>query len=341
MAEPVESEGSMAIDEKIAFAGQLETKLRTEITAESLDRVMRAVMEVLDGYDVRANAWESSRQDDLLSCYLSAMRVEGRSQKTLDRYEYALRKLIDFCGVPVRRITVYHMREWLAHEQGRGVQDSTLEGNREVYSAFFNWLHREGLIDKNPVANLGAIKCAKKKKRTFSEVDIDRLIGKCTASAGSVQNRAIIEFLMTTGCRISEVTALNRDQVDLRNLEVIVLGKGNKERVVYMSPVAGMVLTEYLAGRTDDNPALFIGCRGERLTADGIRVMLRKLAKAAGVENVHPHRFRRTLATNLNRRGMQVQEVAAILGHERLDTTMKYVVLNNEDIRNAYRRYAL
>ena len=238
--------------------------------------------------------------------------------------------------VNTRSITVYHLRQYLAQEKARGIADSTLEGTRQVFSSYFNWLQREGLIQTNPTANLGAIKCAKKIKLTYSEIDIERLKFNCKR----LRDRAIVCFLKSTGCRISEMTQLNRDDIDLAALEVTVLGKGNKERTVYLDQVTGMLIDEYLKSRTDDHPALFIGKGTERLKPGGVRYMLRHLAERASVNHVHPHKFRRTLATNLIRHGMPIQEVAAILGHDKLDTTMRYVVLDKSDVKNSYRKYA-
>ena len=239
-------------------------------------------------------------------------------------------------NVPTRSITVYHLRQYLAKEKARGISDRTLEGTRQVFSAYFNWLHREQLIDTNPTANLGAIKYPKKIKVTYSEIDIEKMKFCCK----TLRDRAIICFLLSTGCRISEMIRLNREDVDLNNLECTVLGKGNKERTVFLDSVTGMLIRDYLTQRKDDSPALFIGKRKQRLSAQGVRAMMVKLAKASAVDHVHPHKFRRTLATSLIRHGMPIQEVAAILGHDKLDTTMQYVVLDKTDVKNSYRKYA-
>lgn len=326
----------MAIESKVDLMRDLEMLLADKITAADLNHVLKAAADVLDGYDVqRAKAFDNEK-DDLLICFVAAMKVECRSQKTIDRYVYIIRRLMEFVKVPTRRVTVYHLRSYLAAEKERGIADRTLEGYREIFSAYFNWLQRESLIEKNPTVNLGAIKVAKKEKKTYSEIDLEKLNHNCK----SIRDRAIINFLSSTGCRISEMIELNRNDVRIQDLECVVHGKGNKERTVYLSPVAGMLLDQYLRTRTDDDPALFINKRRERLMQNGVRVMLKKLAKAAGVDHVHPHKFRRTLATDLSRHGMPIQEVASILGHEKLDTTMKYVILNKDDIRSSYRRYA-
>ena len=167
-------------------------------------------------------------------------------------------------------------------------------------------------------------------------MDIERLKAACH----TLRDKALVCFLLSTGCRISEVTSLNREDVDLRTMRCKVLGKGAKERIVYFDMVATMHLRAYLETRNDDHPALFVGKGTERLKPGGVRLMLNETAKRAGVEHVHPHRFRRTLATNLIAHGMPIQEVARILGHDKLDTTMGYVYLDDRDIQSSYRKYS-
>lgn len=326
----------MAIEAKAVLLSSLSARLSPIVTAESRDRVLECVAQLLDGFNVEVRSDAALQQDDLLDAYISALQVEGKSEKTIERYRYILTRTLETLGVPVRGVNVYHLRRYLAEEKARGISDRTLEGYRQVFSAFFNWLQREGLIQQNPTANLGPIKYAKKIKTTYSAVDMERLKLACT----SKRDKAIICFLAATGCRISEMTALNRDDVDLNNLECTVFGKGSKERTVYLDAVAGMVLREYLDERTDDHPALFIGKGTDRITPHGVRFMMTKLQDKSMVDHVHPHKFRTTRATDLIRHGMAIQEVAAILGHEKLDTTMKYVVLDKTDIKNSYRKYA-
>ena len=326
----------MAIDAKIDFMRKTEQMLAESVTVSDMRKIMSVINDVLQGYEMRSIAVWSEDSDDLLDCYLAAMNVQCRSKKTLERYAYIINKLMEHVKVPTRNVTVYHLRSFLQKEKERGISDNTLEGYRQIYSAYFNWLQRESLIDKNPTANLGAIKVAKKEKQAYSEIDMEKMNSGCK----SVRDRAIIHFLASTGCRISEMTELNRDMVDMDKLECIVHGKGNKERTVYLSEVAGMFMQEYLKGRKDDNPALFVGRRNERLTPGGVRAMLKVLSERTGVTNVHPHRFRRTRATDLARHGMPIQEIAHLLGHEKLDTTMKYVVPDNEIVKSNFRRYA-
>lgn len=326
----------MSIEAKATLLQQLQERLSTKIVAADMPVVLAAIADQLAYYDVAYTEGTEQQADDLLDAYVSAMQIQGRSEKTIERYKYIIQRMMAKVRTSTRTITVFHLRQYLAQEKARGISESTLEGIRQIFSAYFNWLQCEGLITTNPTANLGAIKCPQKIKVTYSDIEIEKLKYCCS----SARDRAIIAFLMSTGCRISEMTQLNRDDIDFANLECKVLGKGNKERTVYLDSVTGMLLLAYLRSRTDEYKALFIGKGSDRISPHGVRNMLNRLAKSAGVDHVHPHKFRRTLATNLIHRGMPVQEVASILGHDKLDTTMQYVVLDKTDLKNSYRKYA-
>lgn len=327
----------MAIDAKVSFLRQIEKACEDKLTVKDMTELMRTISDVMQGFRMEElRSAEEYRDDDLLDSFIDALKVQGRSEKTIRRYRFIIGKFQDFAKTPTRNINVYHIRGWIAAEKERGIKDSTLEGNRQVLSSYFGWLFRESLIEKNPIVNVGVIKVAKKHKRIYSETDIARLDRECETK----RDRAIMHFLRATGCRISEMTQLNRDQINYEKMECIVHGKGDKERTVYLDEVARMHLMEYMEERQDVSEALFVGCRQERLTPGGVRCMLKQLGERAGVDHVHPHKFRRTLATEMSRHGMQIQKVAAILGHEKLDTTMEYVVNNNEDTHADYRRYA-
>lgn len=327
----------MAIDAKQSFLSQVEHRCADMLTVAEMPRIMSVISDLLQEFHMEElQQTDRDNDDDLMDAFVASIKVQGRSQKTIDRYIYVINRFMGFANVPTRSVNVYHIRRWIASEKERGIQDSTLEGNRQVLSSYFGWLFRESLIEKNPVVNVGVIKVPKRQKRIYSDVDIERLNQCCE----TIRDLAIVHFLRSTGCRISEMTGLDREMVDLDALECIVHGKGNKERIVYLDAVAGMILREYLNIRTDDNPALFTGKRRERLQPGGVRCMLKKLGEAAGVDHVHPHKFRRTQATNLARHGMPIQEVMAFLGHEKIDTTMRYVNVSQEDTKHDFRRYA-
>ena len=326
----------MGIEAKTELMNEMNKRLGDILTMNDTNNVMSILSDVLAEFVIDNANRTKDESDDLLDAYTNALEVQGRSQKTIARYTYVLGRMKEVINIPTAKITVYHLRKFLSDEKKRGIADATLESVRQVMSAYFGWLWREGLIAKNPVENLGAIKCPKKIKEVYSDVEMEKLRRACRKP----YERAVLHFLASTGCRISEMCGLNRDDVDMNALECVVCGKGDKERTVYMNPVAGLAIKEYLASRKDDNEALFVGRTSARVRPDCVRQMLKELAKRAGVAHVHPHKFRRTLATTMIHHGMTIQEVAAILGHDKLDTTMKYVVMDKTQVSNAYRKFA-
>ena len=328
----------MSIIAKQYLIKQLSYELGDVLTANDLKTVQDHLNDMLSMYEVEG--LEEGKLDgeleDLLRAFIDAKEIEGRSEKTIAHYQYRINRMMHEINVPIRQITVFHLRRYLMDSKDRGMTDKTIEGVRSVMCSFFGWLFKEGLLPANPCANLAPIKCQKKVRKPYSSVDIERL-KECCASD---RDRAFIAFALATGCRISEICALNRNSIDFQNRECKVLGKGNKERVVFIDDVTAMLVKRYLDSRTDDSVALFAGKGTDRMTPGGVRARLHKIADVAGVDNVHPHRFRRTLATSLICHGMQIQEVAAILGHDKLDTTMKYVYMDKDNVRNSYRKYA-
>ena len=327
----------MSVETKQIMLKNLEKELGHTLTLDNMNEVLKIIADELDSYHLEQNedCEFDLNSNDMLDAFLSAKELEGRSEKTLERYSYIIKRLLMFTKVSIKNLTVYHLRKYLMELKNHGCADSTLEGIREVFSSFFNWLQKEKLIDENPCTNLAPIKCIKKQKLPFSNVDIEKLKENCKTN----RDKAIISFLLSSGCRISEVTQLNKSDIDFVKKQCKVLGKGNKERIVYIDDITIMFLNRYFSERTDNYESLFAGKGTDRMTPHGIRRMLVELSKKSGVENVHPHRFRRTLATNLIYRGMPIQEVAKILGHEKLDTTMKYVYIDNNNLKFSYNKF--
>ena len=328
----------MSMADKQMFTKDMESRIGEVLTVTQTAEIMRILAEQLDQYEITAAYTEDGRADseDLLKVYLETKEIEGRSGKTIERYRYIITRAITEIRAPLRKVTVYHLRSYLMGLRNNGAADSTIEGIREVLCAFYGWLHKESLIDVNPCANLSPIKCAKVVRLPYSDVEIERIKEACQ----TIRDKAIVCFLLSTGCRISEMCGLNREDINFAAGECIVHGKGNKERTVYLNSVAIMHLRKYFSTRKDLCPALFTGKGTDRIAPGGVRNMLKSLEARSGVENVHPHRFRRTLATNLINRGMPIQEVAAILGHDKLDTTMKYVYIDRRSLKSAYQKYA-
>lgn len=272
----------------------------------------------------------------MLNVFLATKRLEGRSDKTIARYSYEIKRLINELGIPTSAINVYHIRHYFASLESKGVTINTISGIRSIFCSYFSWLFNEHLIENDPTAQLRPIKKIKQVKLPYTMDDVEKLRSECT----NERDRAIIEFLNCTGCRIEEVHRLNVSDVDLKNLECKVYGKGGKERVVYIDEVCALHLDWYIRSRTDDSPALFVGRGSDRLTPGAMRAMLKRISTKAGVANVHPHRFRRTMATNLIRHGMPVQNVGRILGHSNLNTTLTYTYIDDMTLRNEYRKFA-
>lgn len=328
----------MSTESKQLFVRELSKILGDKMTAAQLGIVGNAVADLFPLYDIERRADDDACTDfnEVLKTYIDTKRIEGRSEKTLERYQYVLQKLHEGEPCPVKDMTVFTIRRFMSKEKDRGLSDRTLRGYRDVFCAFFGWLHGEGLIPANPCANLNPIKCRKEVRVPYSDVEIERMKEACNCQ----RDKAIVMFLLSTGCRIGEVCGLNMDDVDLDSMECTVLGKGNKERTVYMDSVAAMQLKAYLDTRTDSSDALFVGKGTNRLQPGGVRHMLNVLGTRAGVTNVHPHRFRRTLATGLINHGMPIQEVANILGHEKIDTTMTYVYIDKRSVKSSYQKYS-
>ena len=314
----------------------LEQKLSNVLSIDAMRKTIETLDEILSAYEINRVADDDAGYDYMIDAFIEAKTVEGCSQKTLIIYRYELNRFFAKANVTSRHVTPYHIRQYLSEGKARGLADKTLRHQRDIFSNYFNWLHRDGLITKNPMANINTVKCAKVVKEVFTECDLERIKSACD----TIRNKAIVYFLKASGCRVGEVELLNRSDIDLTRMECVVRGKGNKERFVYLDSVTTMVLRDYLATRTDDNPALFIGKGGRRLEQGGIRTMLNKLSKLSGVKHIHPHKFRRTEFTVLSKKGMPAEHIRILAGHEKIDTTLGYVMIDNDTVKSSYRQYA-
>lgn len=279
-----------------------------------------------------------SHWEKILRLFTASKRLENCSDGTISRYVECVTKLVHFLNKKFQDITTNDIRYYLAiYQEQRQISISYLDTIRRYLSSFFAWLSDEGFIPKNPMRRLKKIKVPQKIKKPFSPAEREHL--RCNA----VRERdiAIMEFLYSTAGRIGEVVALNRSDIDWGNKEVIIYGeKGKKERRVYLTDECAYHLRKYLDSRTDNNPALFVGCRQPygRLGKQAIQAMLSNLGKKTDI-HAHPHKFRRTLLTDAGNRGIPLQEIQAYAGHQKPDTTMMYVVVNEENVKASFRRY--
>ncbi len=331
------------MDVRNTIINAVSTAICNDLNSNQLQIVQDALTLQLNFYEIQKRTTDISVIDDtpdsMLQRFIATKRIEGKSDATLRRYWDICYMMIHTICKPLYEITTYDLRYYLAaYKTQRNVSNRTLDGMRRCFSSFFGWLSAEGLIGRNPCAALSQIKYAKTIKKPYSAPEMERLKQACT----SIRDLALLEFLYASGCRVSEVVRLNRSDINFLTRDAIVLGKGNKERTIYLTPVALMHLSDYLNSRTDNNPALFASIKApyNRLSKAGIETALKTIGKRAGVANVHPHRYRRTLATNLLDRGANIQDVAAILGHADLKTTQVYCYISQQNVQAAYRKYA-
>ncbi len=280
----------------------------------------------------------SEANEALLVKYISAKRVEGCSEKTLSYYQSALQKLFTLLPVSVLHMKTEHIRQYLADYAKRTkCSKANLDNIRRILSSFFSWLEDECYILKNPVRRIHKIRVDKTVKETYSDEALERLRDECH----SLRDLAIIDLLASSGMRVGELVHLNREDIDFENRECIVFGKGHKERPVYFDARTKIHLKNYLDSRTDDNPALFVSLQKphKRLQISGVEIRLRTLGRELGIPKVHPHKFRRTLATRAIDKGMPIEQVQRLLGHTQIDTTMEYAMINQRNVKVSHQKY--
>lgn len=281
---------------------------------------------------------EQLSSERLLSLFLDAKRVEGCSDKTVRYYETTLRKMIITLHMEVTEVRTEDLRTYLAeYRQRTECSKANIDNLRRIFSSFFSWLEDEDYILKSPVRRIHKIKSEKQVKETYSDETLEALRDGCTC----LRDLAMIDLLASTGVRVSELVRLNRADIDFEGRECVVFGKGSKERPVYFDARTKVHLKNYLASRTDDNPALFVTLQKPhlRLEISGVEIRVRQLGRRLDLCRVHPHKFRRTLATRAIDKGMPVEQVQRLLGHSKIETTMEYAMVDQSNVRNSHRRY--
>lgn len=276
--------------------------------------------------------------EEFTELFISAKRVEGCSSKTLRYYLATINKMTDTVGKHITKITTEDLRKYLSdyHEENN-CSKSNIDNIRRILSSFFSWLEDEDYILKSPVRRIHKIKSAKTVKETYTDEMLECMRDNC----GSLRDLAIIDMLASTGMRVGELVHLNIEDVDFENRECVVLGKGSKERPVYFDARTKIHLRNYLESRNDDNPALFVSMLKpyNRLKISGVEIRLRKLGQKLDITKVHPHKFRRTLATRAIDKGMPIEQVQKLLGHSKIDTTMQYAMVDQENVKLSHRKF--
>ena len=284
------------------------------------------------------NLIQSKSNQTLKEEFLSAKQIEGCSLRSISYYGSTLDNLIKNLQKPFNQVETEDLRVYLSEYQKRNnASKQTIDNIRRILSSFFTWLEDEDYILKSPVRRIHKIKTTKQVKETYSDETLERLRDNCKC----IRDLAIIDILSSTGMRVGELVKLNRADVDFANRECVVLGKGSKERVVYFDARTKLHLQNYLNSRKDENEALFVSLLEphNRLEIAGVEIMLRKLGRSLEINKVHPHKFRRTLATRAIDKGMPIEQVQKLLGHQKIDTTMEYAIVDQQNVKNSHKKY--
>lgn len=275
---------------------------------------------------------------DHTQLFLAAKRVEGCSDKTIQYYESTIRNVLQTIAKDVLQITTDDLRLYLDNYQiNRSAGKTTIDNIRRILSSFFSWLEDENYILKSPVRRIHKVKTCKTVKETYTDETLEIMRDQCE----TVRDLALIDMLASTGMRVGELVLLNRDDIDFVNRECIVLGKGNKQRKVYFDARTKIHLQNYLKSRADENPALFVSLQKpyNRLQIRGIEIRLHELGTKLNLCRVHPHKFRRTLATMAIDKGMPIEQVQQLLGHQSVDTTLQYAMVNQSNVKQSHKKY--
>lgn len=302
-------------------------------------RQMKKLQEVLfKAFAVEKIEKQKLQNTDYLELFLDAKRIEGCSTRTIRYYQTTIQHMLYKITDPVRKISTECIRDYLVEYQKiNGCGNVTIDNVRRNISSFFSWLEEEDYILKSPMHRIHKIKTKSVVKETISDEAIEKLRDNCETA----RDLAIIDLLYSTGIRVGELVNINISDVSFEQRECIVFGKGNKERRVYFDAKAKIHLQQYLKTRTDDNPALFVTLDAphNRLKISGVEIRLRTLGRRVGVNRIHPHKFRRTMATRAIDKGMPIEQVQKILGHSQIDTTMQYAIVNQENVKTSHRKY--
>lgn len=284
---------------------------------------------------------EESRNIDnheYLEMFIAAKRIEGCSERTIEYYRNTILNMFQTINSPLRKITTEDLRKYLTNYQNRnGCGKVTIDNIRRNLSSFFSWLEDEDHILKSPIRRIHKVRTGTRVKETLSDEHIEMLRDNCN----EIRDLAIIDLLYSTGIRVGELVNLNLEDINFQERECIVYGKGNKERRVYFDAKAKLHLQEYIKNRTDNNPALFVTLDKPhlRLQISGVEIRLRNLGRKLNIEKVHPHKFRRSMATKAIDKGMPIEQVQRLLGHQQIDTTMHYAMVNQNNVKNSHRKF--
>jgi len=317
----------------------IEQEMLSHLDNQQMEQLHRVLGHYLYGVTAAPSQKpEEKNNENLLVNFIAAKRVEGCSMKSLRYYESTLNNMLTTLSRPVKHITTDDLRQYLdKYQQDGGAGKVTIDNIRRILSSFFSWLEEENLILKSPMRRIHKVKTGTTVKETYSDEAVELMRDHCETT----RDLAMIDLLASTGMRVGELVNLNRSDIDFNNRECVVFGKGDKERMVYFDARTKIHLGNYLDSRTDENPALFVSLQKphDRLQISGVEIRLRELGHKLDIPKVHPHKFRRTLATTAIDKGMPIEQVQQLLGHQSVDTTLQYAMVNQSNVKNSHRKF--
>ena len=317
---------------KASLIKEIENKMQSHLNPEQMGQLHQVLESCLSSTNADEN------KTDLVKLFLAAKRVEGCSEKTVKYYDSTIRNAVEKIEKDVTQITTDDLRLYLDDYQVTSkISKVTVDNIRRILSSFFSWLEDEDYIVKSPVRRIHKVKSCKTVKETYTDEDLELMRDECDG----IRDLAIIDILASTGMRVGELVRLDKKDIDFQNRECIVLGKGNKQRKVYFDARTKLHLKKYIDSRTDDNEALFVSLQKphNRLQISGVEIRLRELGAKLNIDKVHPHRFRRTLATSAIDKGMPIEQVQKLLGHQSIDTTLQYSMVSQNNVKESHRKY--
>lgn len=303
---------------------------------EKLQEVLRYLLFNYEIIENRTN--DSDTQTDLVELFIAAKKIEGCSEKSLKYYKKTITTMLESVNKNIKHIVTDDIRTYLRdYQENKNVGKVTIDNIRRILSSFFSWLEDEDYILKSPVRRIHKVKTAKVVKDIYSDETLEIMRDNCNTK----RDLAMIDLLASSGMRVGELVSLDREDINFNERECVVFGKGSKERLVYFDARTKIHLQNYLDERCDNNSALFVSLKAphERLQIGGVETRLRELGKKLNLTKVHPHKFRRTLATSAIDKGMPIEQVQQLLGHQKIDTTMHYAMVKQQNVKIAHRKY--
>ena len=325
---------------KDSIANEVIQKMFSILDNAQLKQLRKAIETTLSGYDIVKREGNENLESDEVAVekFIAAKRVEGCSEKSLCYYKSTIAIMLNNVGKTIEHITTDDLREYLtAYQREKGSSRVTIDNIRRILASFFSWLEDEDYILKSPVRRIHKVRSAATIKETYTDEALELMRDNCE----NLRDLALIDILASTGMRVGELVRLNRNDINFEERECVVFGKGSKERMVYFDARTKIHLQNYLLSRQDSEKALFVSLKApyKRLSIAAIEVRVRELGKRLGIPKVHPHKFRRTLATKAIDKGMPIEQLQHLLGHERIDTTLQYAMVKQTNVKLAHRKY--